>query len=297
MDNKLLTFIQLAESKNFTIAARKLNLTQPAVSQHIKQLEMQYNVQLFTRVNNTLKLTKEGEIMLKYALRIESLYLNLDRKLEDVKKYTKSLVVGITHTAESNIAPEILADYSYENSGIHIKIISDTIRNLYDKLSNYQIDLAIIEGTVTSKKFSTVLLGTDSLVAVMSTNNPLSEKKIVSINDLKKERLILRTLDSGTTSLFVHEIEKSGLSVDDFNIYLEIDSVASIKDLVRKNLGVSILPKSACIREIKEKYLVALPVENLNMIRETSLVYVNDNVDREILEDIVQMYRVKSQNI
>ena len=293
MDTKLLSLIQVAETRNYTAAAKKLNLTQPAITQHIKQLELDYGVKLFTRINNELSLTNEGEIVLKYAKRIYSLYNDLNRKLDDAKKYPQSLTVGITHTAESNIAPEILADYSNQNTGIHIKIISDTIRNLYEKLSNYQIDLAIIEGKITNKKFSTILLGTDSLVAVMSTKNPLSRKRIITINDLKREKLILRNFESGTTSLFTNEVEKNGLSIDEFKIYMEIDSVASIKDLVRKDLGVSILPKSACTREIKEKYLVALPIENLDMIRETSLVYVPGNIDRKILEEIVQIYRIK----
>lgn len=293
MDNKLLTFIELSQTKNFTSAAKRLNLTQPAVSQHIKQLEAEYNAKLFTRIGNELTLTDDGEILLKYALRIQSLYNDLNRKLEDNKKYARSLTVGITHTAESNIAPEILAEYSNQNSGSHIKIISDTIRNLYDKLSNYQIDLAIIEGKISSKKFSSILLGTDSLLAVMSPENPLSNKKVITINDLKKEKLILRTFESGTTSLFIDELSRLDLTTDDFKIYLEIDNVASIKDLVRKNLGVSILPRSACSQEIKDKKIIALPIENMNLMRETNIVYVDDNVERQTLEDIVNIYRTK----
>ena len=293
MDTKLLTFIEVCKTKNYTKAAKNLNLTQPAVSQHIKQLELDYNVKLFSRNNNELSLTKDGEIVLKYALRIESLYSDLERKIVDNKKYTHNLTVGITHTAESNVAPEILAEYTSENNGTHIKIISDTIRNLYDKLNNYQIDLAIIEGKITNKKLSSILLGTDSLVVVVSPDNPLCNKKYVYIDDLKKEKLILRTLESGTTSLFVNELNKKDLDIDDFQIYLEIDSVASIKDLVRKNLGVSILPRSVCSREINEKYLVALPIENMDLMRETNLVYVNGNIDRNVLEEIVSMYRNK----
>lgn len=293
MDAKLETFLAVCETKNFTSAANKLHLTQPAVSQHIKQLEQEYGVKLFTRVNNEMVLTKDGEIMFKYANRIQSLYDNLSRKLLESKKYTKYLTVGITHTSESNITPEILAEYSNENGGLHIKVVSDTIKNLYDKLSNYQIDLAIIEGKVNLKKFSSILLGTDSLMAVMSISNPLAEKKVVTIDDLKKERLVLRTLESGTTSLFIDELEKNNLSIDDFQIYLELDSVGSIKDLIIKNFGVSILPRSACVKEIKEKQLVAVPIENLNMVREISLAYMDGNVEREVLEGISSIYQLR----
>ena len=291
MDAKLLTLIELSKVNSFTKAAKELNLTQPAVSQHIKQLEEEFDAKLFIRSNNNLFLTKEGEIVLKYALRIQSLYNDMTRKLKDYKKCANNLTVGITHTSESNIAPEIMAKYSERNSGSHIRIISDSIKNLYEKLSLYQIDLAIIEGKITNKKFSSILLGTDSLVAVVSLDNPLANKKVVTINDLKKENLILRNLESGTSTLFINELAKMDEDINNFHLSLEMDNVASIKMLVRKNLGISILPKSACSREIKENKLVGLPIENLDLIRETNLVFIDNNIDRNILEDIVSIYR------
>ena len=291
MDIKLLTFIEISETKSFTKAAKNLNLTQPAVSQHIKQLEQEYDTKLFVRSNNSISLTKEGEIVLKYALRIQSLYSDLSRKIKNNKNYINNLTIGITHTSESNIAPEIMAKYSEANSGSHIRIISDSIKNLYDKLSNYQIDLAIIEGKITNKKYSSIVLGTDSLVVVISPDHPLATKKVVSINDLKKENLILRNLESGTSTLFINELNRLDEDINNFHLSLEMDNVASIKTLVRKNLGISILPKSVCSREIKEKKLVGLPIENMDLIRETNIVFIEDNIERNVLEDIVSIYR------
>lgn len=290
MDTKLLTFIEVCRTRNFTNAAKNLNLTQPAVSQHIKLLEAEYDTKLFIRTDNELLLSDEGNIMLKYAKRIQSLYSDLERKIIDCKRYTRSLIIGITHTAESNLTPEILANFSLKNSGTHIKIISDTIRKLYDKLNNYQIDLAVIEGKITNKKYSSIVLGSDTLCLVVSPLNQLAKKKIVTIKDLKKENLIIRDTESGTTALFINELNKLDLSLNDFNISMEIDNVSSIKDLVMKNLGVSILPRSACLKEIREKSLISLPIENLNMVRETNLVYIKDNIEKETLEKLVDAY-------
>lgn len=292
MDAKFETFLTVCETKKFTTAAKKLDLTQPAISQQIKQLEQDYDVKLFKRINNEMVLTKQGEILYKYALRIQSQYNTLARKLDDSKKYTRSLTIGITHTSESNITPEILADYSIENKGSYIKIVSDSTQNLYEKLNSYQIDLAIIEGKI-NKKYSSILLGTDSLVVVMSPENSLATKEVVTIDDLKKEKLIVRTLESGTTSLFVNELEKNNLSLDDFQVYLEIDSVSSIKDLLKKNLGVSILARSACKMEIDNKELVAKKIQNLDMIREISLAYIEGNVDQDVLNGISSIYKEK----
>lgn len=295
MDAKLISFIEVCKDSSITEAAKALHLTQPAISQHIKQLEQEYEVRLFARSNRSLSLTKEGEILLKYALRIQSLYGDLERKLRDNKKYASYLTIGITHTSESNVAPEILEKYAQKDNVTHIRIISDSIKNLYEKLSNFQIDMAIIEGKITNKKFSSILLGTDSLVAIVSPAHPLAKKKVVSVNDLKKENLILRTLESGTSTLFASELAKMGESIDDFHLSLEIDSVTSIKELIRKNLGISILPRSTCSRQIKEKKLVALPIENMDLSRETNLVFIDGNIERNVLEDIVSIYRERIQ--
>lgn len=100
--------------------------------------------------------------------------------------------MGITHTSESNIMVEVLAKYSSFSEGTRITIISDAINNLYMKLKTYEIDLAIVEGRITDPNFNSVMLDTDSLILAVSNKNPLSKKSMVTLNELKKENLILR---------------------------------------------------------------------------------------------------------
>lgn len=291
IDAKLETFLKVCELKNYTLAAKQLNLTQPAISQHIKQLESELNIKLFNRINNEIKLTNEGQILLKYARRIASLYKDLNAKLLDEKKQTKSLIIGITHTSESNVIAEVLAMYCSQNKGLRIKIITDSIKNLYDKLSTYEIDLAIVEGQITDKKYSSILLDTDSLMAVMSNENPLAKNTIININDLKKQKMILRSASSQTRSLFASQLENINMSLDEFNVILEIDNIATIKDLIAKNTGVSVLPKSACYSESKNNSLAVRPIENLNMIRQINIVFLKDFTDRHILDELLVIYR------
>lgn len=290
-DSKFITLLTVSELKNYTLAAKKLNLTQPAVSQHIRQLENELNIRIFNRVGSDLKITPEGSILIKYARRITSLYKELETKLSDEKKHARTLTIGITHTAESNIVAEVLVEFCSRNKGTKIKIISDSIKNLYDKLSTYEIDMAVVEGKVTEKKYSSVLLDTDSLVAVMSANNPLAKNKIVNVNDLKREKMILRSKQSGTRSLFVSQLGNMNISIDEFNVILEIDNIATIKDLVQKGAGVSVLPKSVCFSEMKNHSLAILPIENMTMIREMNIVFMDDFVSRSTLDEILSIYR------
>ena len=190
VDSKLLTFLKVADKGSYTLAAQELSLTQPAVSQQMKLLETELGVKLFNRVDNSLKLTYQGEIVKKFARRIVSLYGELDSKLSDEQAGRRSYVIGITHTSEANLIAEVLAHYAEEHPGVKIKILSDSIKKLYEKLSTFEIDLAIVDGASTNKKYCSIPLDTDSLVVVMAKSHPLAKKASIGLDDLKKERLI-----------------------------------------------------------------------------------------------------------
>ncbi|HRT82945.1 MAG TPA: LysR family transcriptional regulator, partial [Oscillospiraceae bacterium] len=130
IDGKLLTLLAVSELGSYTKAAEKLALTQPAVSQHIKQLENELDIKIFHRANNELKATEEGLILLKYARRSVALNDSMKQSLLDLKHRTRRLRVGITHTAESNAVAEVLGKFSLQNPGTTITIITDTIKNL-----------------------------------------------------------------------------------------------------------------------------------------------------------------------
>ena len=290
LGTKMYTFLKVAEYLNFTKAAEALYMTQPAVSQQIKQLEEEVGVKVFIRNKNGLILTQQGEIVLKYARRQKALYEKMLLELKNSEKNFGPLRIGITHTAESNVTASALAKYSIENNGVKIMLTTDTINNLYDKLENYELDLAIIDASVNNPKFSSLLLDTDYLMCVMSPDNPLSQRSAVTISDLKKEKMILRSAESATRKLFEETLVFNGEDISFFDVILEVDNIATIKDLIRKDLGVSILPRSACLDEIRKGKIKALPIENFSMVRETRIVYNKDFSNKEVLDDIIRIY-------
>ena len=290
MDPRYETVLALAEKRNFTRAAELLSLTQPAVSHHIRQLEEELGVRLFIRGKNEVLPTAQGEIVIKYARRFHAMQEKMKTEISNVERQMTNLRIGITHTSESNIMTEVLAKYSSENRGVGITLITDTIKNLYERLENYEIDLAIVEGKPQGDRYSSIMLDTDYLVCVIANENPLSKQNLVTLNELKKERMILRLPQSATRILFESTLESINESIADFNIIMEVDNIATIKDLVRKDLGVSILARSACMDEVHKGKLTVLPIENLSMIRETNIVYHRDFGHLEVLREISGLY-------
>ncbi len=103
--------------------------------------------------------------------------------------------------------------------------------------------------------------------------------------------MILRRPTSATRQLFEASLLGINETIDDFTVSLEVDNVATIKDLVKRNFGVSILPRSACLREMRKKKLTVLPIENMSMMRETNIAYNKDFSHMEVLNNIVDLYK------
>jgi len=114
--------------------------------------------------------------------------------------------------------------------------------------------------------------------------------RIMELKELKKEKLILRSIHSGTRELFEKHLDSNNESIHSFDIILEVDNIALIKNLVRNNYGVSILAKSTCDYDVSRDHFKVIPIENLSMIRELNIIYHKDFSHVEILDDIVQIY-------
>lgn len=289
IDQKLYSVLKVHETGNFTKAASELSLTQPAVSQHILSLEKELGVKIFERHAGSISTTREGELVVQYAKRMMALYANLRKELSSETRHVTSLTVGVTHTAESNQITAALAKYASINS-LSIKIQTSTINNLYNMLSNYELDFAIMEGAPADNRWQYLPLDTDSLVLAVSPSHRLAKKDLIRISDVKKEKMILRLPNSNTRNLFVSSLEAKNMSINEFNVILEIDNIATIKDLIRHDYGVSVLAKSVCLDEIRKKKIVCLPIEGFSMVREINVVCEKDFRYPDILQGVINEY-------
>lgn len=290
-DQKYYSMLKVAETGSITKSAVSLSLTQPAVSQHIQQLEKELGIRIFERTNSGLRITREGEIVLRYAKRMLTLEENLRNDILDSRKSMTTLRVGITHTSESNAIAETFARYAQAHDGVKIQLITDANANLYEMLHNYALDLAIVEGRIADPTLSYLMLDTDCLVLAVAPNHPLSKRDSVSIEELKREKMILRLPDSSTRNQFVASLESRNMSISDFNVILEIDNIETIKDMIRRGIGVSVLAKSACLDELRKQKISVLSIESLSMVREINVVYSNDFEHMDVLHDIISCYK------
>ncbi len=291
LDLKLYTLLTVIEEKSFTAAAKKLSFTQPAVTQQINSLENEYGVKIFNRDKKQITLTKEGEIIANYAKKFKAMDDKLKEELKNINSSHICLKVGITHTEESNNLISAIGKFCIQNANISISIISDTTENLYEMIKNYELDFAVVARKNTDNYINSYPLDSDQIVCVLNPSHYLTTKKEVTLKDLSKEKLILRLNTSETRKLFDSYLQSISDSINNYNVILEVDNIATIKDLVRKDFGISILPKSACMDEVGKKKLVVLPIKNSNIEKHNYLIYNNYFRYPKIIEEFVNLYK------
>lgn len=289
-DNKSKTLLALVAAGSYTKAAEKLSLTQPAVSHHIRQLEEEFGVQIFYKNKKELKLTPEGEILVKYARRAAAIYHTAKQAIEDSRTKIKHLVIDITPTASENLIPQALALYCNQNTDTRITICTDTIKNIYDKLKSYEVDIAIVEGNIPDSNLTSVLLDTDYLCLAVSPKHPFAGRSGVKLEELKSERFILRSRGANTRVLFENYLTGRQDSIRNFNVIMEIDNVATIKELVSQNLGITVIGHSACREDELAGRLAVVPIENSGMIREINMVHHKDFTHTEFFDEFRHIY-------
>lgn len=276
VDIRLLTFITVAKTKSYTKSAEILNITQPAVSQHIKYLEEEYEVKLIKKSGKTFNLTSEGLILLKYAEEIQSLYRMLKMKLKNSSSIVKSYNLGASMTIGAFILPDLLADYKISNPNTNFLLQVNNTKEVLEKLLTRKLDFALIEGLFDKNKFKFKKLTDDELVLAVSPKHDFAMRCEVTIDDVLKGNLILREKGSGTRVVFENKLAETGYNINNLNAYMEIGSIQAIKSLVESNLGYSIISREAIKKELSQGTIKELYIKDFPIIREFNFVFLHE---------------------
>ncbi len=288
IDPKITTFIWAAKLNSFTKAAQMLNLTQPAVTQHIKQLEGHYKVNLFKKVGRQIHLTEEGELLFEYAKEIEANSLFIERTLHNKSALNKRYNVGTTLTIGEFVLPHILGQYKIQHENIDVIVhVYNTDENL-KRLTSGELDLSIVEGLFDKSRFKYKKMRDDELVLVASPASTFARKGKVSLEDVAYSgKLILRENGSGTRRVFENKMTEIGLSLADLKVYMEVGSIGAIKSLVQANLGYTVVSREAVKKEVREGLLVVVPIQGIKIMREFNFIFM-DMSQNSFIQEFVE---------
>ena len=170
--------IALAEEGNFSSAAKKLFVTQPSISQLIKNMEAQIGSPLFDRTTTPVRLTTVGKAYYDAAKKIESLNRELENRVSEINDLkTGSLTIGTSPFRAACMLPKSISYFSSQYPGIKINIISERIEKLKQYLMDGEIDICIDNDIFTNQLFISENLSTETFYLAINKNNPWNEGK------------------------------------------------------------------------------------------------------------------------
>ncbi|QZY55382.1 LysR family transcriptional regulator [Crassaminicella profunda] len=267
------TFYTLAQVKSFTKTAEKLNITQPAVSQHIKYLEEMYGVSLIKKEGRKTSLTEEGKILYEHIQKMLAMERQVTNILKNQSNIIKRYKLGATKTIGAYLIPDILGKYKMDFPNQEVILEVGNTENILNKLKDGELDLALVEGLFNKEKYDYTLLKKDELVPVFSSFHPFAKREEIKLGEVFNENLILREVGSGTRTITENYLKSKGYSKDIYKIFMEIGDITAIKSLVKWNLGYSIISREAIQKEVEEKSLFIVNIEELMIEREFNFVW------------------------
>lgn len=271
--NQFRTFLSVVQCGSMAAAAKQLNLTAPAVSIQIKQLEEFAGIPLLDRLRDGASPTEAGMIVMKSATKLEATIQDCEEELNQLKGLGSGHAsVGGVSTAKY-FTPHAFAAFSKLHPEIDMKLTIGNRAKTVSLLANYEIDIAVMGRPPRNIDVEYEAIGPHPHVIIAPPEHPLARRKNLSPTDLSHEIFLTREQGSGTRALGQEFLGKSGIVPI---LGMEIDSNETIKQAVIAGLGIAFISAHTIATEIKDGRLITLDVEGLPVTREWYVVRRQD---------------------
>ena len=285
LDPRWNTFLVLCETMNYTRAAQRLCLTQPAVTHHIHYLESYYGCRLFSYEGKVLRLTEAGVRLREFT---RSMVYN-SQKIETAMAVDTpiSLRVGTSKTiGEYVVAPKV-KHFLRMHPEAKFSLLVDNTQVLLQMLEGGQLDFVLVEGFFERSRYETQLFRREAFFGVCAPEHPLAGRA-VSLEELQGERLILREPGSGTRAIFEDALHRQNCTLRSFDRVVTISDFTTIKSLVSDGLGVSFLYAPVVEQELASGTLARFELADTPMSGAFYFACLKDNLFTGVWEEWLQ---------
>lgn len=277
LDHKMYTFLTLCETMNYTLAAQRLHITQPAVTQHIRALENQYGCKLFTYDGKKLSKTPQGELLERSgnAMRYQEA-----RTMEAMQGSNRQhLSIGATKTIGEFVIPHHIVKFLKDpNHTIRVEV--DNTEKILALIDKGELDFALIEGFFNKSHYSCRLYRKEPFVGLCGVHHPLAGQT-VPLSRVFRENLFLREEGSGTRKILEDVLAERNHTINDFARVTCISNFGLLEQLVAEGLGITFA--GAAIGDSSLK-LTRFFVEDWDVHREFNYVYLHNSGAEALIE-------------
>lgn len=283
--NQLKIFYLAAKHQNFSVAAEKLNITQPAVTKGIQRLQEHYEMKFFNRFGKTMALTDAGEVLFRIAEKIFEMERQAEETIRDFQQQKRGHIR--IHASESFGAyylPHIIVLFSKSNPNIRVSANILPNKQVAENTAMLKNDLGFISYPIENEKLVVREVVDDLLVIIVPPDHSLAQKKSIDPENLQGQSVIMHEKRSASERAFTSYIQKNNLSV---TVRLELSSNRSIKTAVEAKIGIALISRRIAINEIRTGRLVAIPLSDPLMRHKYYMVHHKDKYISGILQKFI----------
>ena len=285
---QLEAFVAVVDYGSFSEAARKLYLTQPTISAHVRSLEEELHTKLILRTTKKTTITTRGYQLYDSAVRMLEIRNNLLENFTGVQKHMIDLAASTIPS--SYLLPEILAAFGKTHPDIYFHSIQADSAESINRILDGTVDLALVGQNTRDETCVFLPFCQDELViATPITNHYLGlQNKSVTFEDFIKDPIIIREKGSGTKKEMDLFLEQIGVTPSDLNVIARMNDLEGIKKSIVNGLGISILSARSAIDLQKTKQILLFPLEESAHKRTFYIVYSKNRILKPHVRQFIQ---------
>jgi len=269
--DQLLTFLAIARLGSFTRAAEEIGRTQPAVSQQIRQLEESLGVKLFEKLGKRVCLTEAGRVLREGAEELRAQASRLREAVSQVARGERGRVrIGASTTPGIYLLPRILGAFRRRYPAVEASLSIENTFAIERKIKLNELDLGFVGAHPAEQALVVLPLGNDELLPVAAPSYLAGRRRPLDARHLAEHPFVAREKGSGTRRAIDAWASQRGVTL---NVVMELNNPEAVKMAVAEGLGVSILPRCAVARELRQRRLVPLPIKDCRIVRPLSIVH------------------------
>lgn len=267
-------FAAVVDQGGFTRAAAALNLSQPAISKSLKELEAELNLSLIDRTGRAIKLTDAGRALHARARELFGVEKIAERELRELRGLKRGVLrIGASTTIATYMLPAVLGRFHLRHPGVRVRTASANTRTVLRLLLESRLDVALVEGPVSDSRVEVVPWRDDELVVIAPPDHPLLRRAPVAVADLAAEQFLVREPGSGT-----REVSRRALALHGFRPAntMRVGGTESMKQAVAAGLGLAIVSRASAADQLALGKIAILDVDGLVIRRSLTQIKLRD---------------------
>ncbi len=242
-------FLVAAEEKNFSQAAKRLNMSQSAVSQNIRTMEQIYNVELFQRHGRSVVLSETGAALLPMVREVLRAARLMEDSLQDIKnEIGGDLLIGCSTSAGKYLMPALLSMFQLDYPAVHPRVKVLGREGVYDRLLNQVLPFGVSSKHFDHRDLECMPLFEDRIFLIVPSTHPWAAYGKAMPDDLLDQKLILREEISGTCETVMEGLKSYGITPDMLNVTMELGNAEAIEMAVERGVGIAFVSEMVAAR-------------------------------------------------